>query len=106
MLNFYEFEQWIVNFYKERGWDQTTRFEKLGFLFEEIGEIAKAVRLYEIKKDNPNEKQKEEELIKAEILEELGDLLANLIIFANDFEISLDELTDQHKLKLLKRFKN
>lgn len=99
-----DFEEWLIDFYNQRGWTDTTNFQKLGFLFEEVGELAQAIRLYEIKKDLPVPISNDRHKLQENLYEELGDLLANIIIIANNYNISIDELITRHKHKLLKRF--
>ncbi|MED1790170.1 MazG-like family protein [Brevibacillus laterosporus] len=103
-MEFKDFEEWLIHFYNRRGWTDTTNFQKLGFLFEEVGELAQAIRLYEIRKDSPDSIPNDRHRIQENLYEELGDLLANVIIIANNYNISLDELINKHKHKLLKRF--
>jgi len=38
-----DFEEWLIDFYNQRGWTDTTNFQKLGFLFEEVGELVQAI---------------------------------------------------------------
>jgi len=41
---------------------------------------------------------------KKELTEELGDVLGNLIVIANKYDISLEEIFSSHKEKLAERY--
>ena len=42
--------------------------------------------------------------MKENLKEELGDVLGNLLVIANKYEISLEDILISHKEKLSKRF--
>lgn len=47
-MNLQSYQKWLCNFYRSRKWYQYDPFIRLNFLTEEVGELAQAVRAYEI----------------------------------------------------------
>jgi NTP pyrophosphatase (non-canonical NTP hydrolase) len=76
----------------------------MGFLAEETGELARAVRAIEIGRDRPDETERAESERRRELTEELGDVLGNIILLANHYNLTLEEVMEVHKEKLLQRF--
>ncbi|MGE7110062.1 MazG nucleotide pyrophosphohydrolase domain-containing protein [Lysinibacillus sp. NPDC047702] len=101
-----EFQQWIKEYYDERGWSELDIFTRIGFLAEETGEVARAIRALEIGRDRPDEKVQSYEENKQELIEELGDVLGNVIVIANKYDISLEEIFNAHQDKLMKRYQD
>ncbi|MFC5468141.1 MazG nucleotide pyrophosphohydrolase domain-containing protein [Cohnella suwonensis] len=99
-----ENQVWIQNFYDQRGWSNYGPFERIGFLMEEVGETARAIRAIEIGRDRPDEHIKSKEKLKMELIEELGDVLGNVFILASMYNIAIDEILEVHKNKLNKRY--
>lgn len=104
LMNVTEFQQWVKDYYKMRGWSDLDIFIRIGFLAEETGEIARAIRALEIGRDRPDEVTGTLEENKKELTEELGDVLGNLIVIANKYDISLEEIFSSHKEKLAERY--
>lgn len=100
-----EAQKWINNFYGERGWTNYGPFIRVGFLMEETGEVARAVRAYEIGRDRPDETAQSPDQLKNDLIEEIGDVLGNISLLADLYDVSLEEVFTAHKQKLLKRFK-
>ncbi|KYG91128.1 MULTISPECIES: MazG-like family protein [Metasolibacillus] len=104
-MNIFEYQQWITAFYKERNWYQLSPFIRVNFLTEEVGEVSRAIRTIEIGRDRPDEAA----LTKTEqidnLKEELGDVLDNLFILADKYDIDLTEIMISHKEKLMNRYK-
>ena len=103
-MNILEYQKWITEFYKKRGWYDLNPFIRVNFLTEEVGEVSKAVRTIEIGRDRPNEVTKSKEQQVENLKEELGDVLDNLFILADKYEIDLTEIMESHKCKLTKRY--
>ena len=103
-MNILEYQKWITEFYKKRGWYDLNPFIRVNFLTEEVGEVSKAVRTIEIGRDRPNEVTKSKEQQVENLKEELGDVLDNLFILAEKYEIDLTEIMESHKDKLTKRY--
>ncbi len=103
-MNVTEFQQWVKDYYKMRGWSDLDIFIRIGFLAEETGEVARAIRALEIGRDRPDEVVGTLEENKKELTEELGDVLGNLIVIANKYDISLEEIFRSHKEKLAERY--
>ncbi|MDP5276370.1 MazG-like family protein [Chengkuizengella axinellae] len=103
-MNVNEFQQWIKDYYDSRGWSELDIFIRIGFLAEETGEVARAIRALEIGRDRPDEETGSFDENKLELAEELGDVLGNLIIIANKYDISLEKIFRLHKEKLSERY--
>lgn len=101
-----EFQKWIKEYYDTRGWSELNIFTRIGFLAEETGEVARAIRALEIGRDRPDEKVQSYEENKQELIEELGDVLGNIIVIANKYDISLEEIFNAHQDKLMKRYQD
>ncbi|AOC58674.1 MULTISPECIES: MazG nucleotide pyrophosphohydrolase domain-containing protein [Bacillus] len=99
-----EMEKWIKDFYEMRNWTKYGPFIRLGFLMEETGELARAVRAIEIGRDRPDEQRQKSSELKKELVEEMGDVLANLLILANLYDVTVEEVFSSHQQKLTKRF--
>ena len=98
------FKDGLRNFTKNRSWSQYNAFIRLNFLTEEVGEVSRVVRAIEIGRDRPDEDAKTEEELKQELKEELGDVLSNLIILSQKYDLDLQDIMDAHVTKLSKRF--
>lgn len=99
-----EFQKWVQLYYEQRGWSELDIFIRIGFLAEETGEVARAIRDLEIGRDRPDEISGSYLDKKQELTEELGDVLGNLTVIANKYNISLEEIFLSHKNKLSKRY--
>ncbi|GIP34851.1 MazG nucleotide pyrophosphohydrolase domain-containing protein [Paenibacillus sp. J2TS4] len=99
-----EFQKWVQRFYKQRGWTDYGPFIRVGFLMEETGEVARAVRALEIGRDRPDEAGLPLPKLEQELVEELGDVLGNVILLANLYGVSLEKIATAHKAKLMKRY--
>lgn len=99
-----QYQEWVRTFYQSRNWHQYNIFIRLNFLTEEVGELSQAIRRLEIGRDRPdeNEKQHAENLIA--ISEEIGDILDNLVIIADKYQLSFDEIIKSHQEKLSNRY--
>lgn len=98
------FQEWVREFYKQREWSQYNSFIRVGFLMEEVGEVARVVRALEIGRDRPDEAQLSSAELRQELVEELGDVLANLLILSEKYGIGLSEIAEAHMNKLSERF--
>ncbi|MGG4392772.1 MazG-like family protein [Paenibacillus thiaminolyticus] len=98
------FQEWVSEFYKKREWSQYNSFIRVGFLMEEVGEVARVVRALEIGRDRPDETQLSSAELRQELVEELGDVLANLLILSEKYGIGLSEIAEAHMNKLSERF--
>lgn len=103
-MNVTEFQHWVKAYYEKRGWSDLDIFIRIGFLAEETGEVARAIRALEIGRNRPDEVTGSFEDNKQELTEELGDVLGNLIVIANKYEIPLEDVFLSHKKKLSKRY--
>ena len=103
-MNIAEFQQWVKGYYESKGWSELDIFIRIGFLAEETGELARAIRALEIGRNRPDELNGSFEENKQELVEELGDVLGNLIVIANKYDIPLEEVFLSHKRKLSDRY--
>ena len=99
-----EFQKWVNNYYESRGWSELDIFIRIGFLAEETGEVARAIRALEIGRDRPDEGIDSFMNNRKALVEELGDVLGNVMVIANKYNISLEEVFSAHKEKLSKRY--
>ena len=104
-MDILEYQKWITEFYKKRGWYDLNAFIRVNFLTEEVGEVSKAIRTIEIGRDRPDEATLSKEQQVENLKEELGDVLDNLFILADKYEIDLTEIMESHKNKLTNRYK-
>lgn len=98
------YQKWVSDFYKKRNWYHYDSFVRSNFLMEEVGELAQSIRKREIGRDRPDEDVTSDIENIAAIKEELGDVLDNIFILADKYEISLEEIMEAHKEKLERRF--
>lgn len=103
-MNVNEFQEWVKAYYEKRGWSELDIFIRIGFLAEETGEVARAMRALEIGRDRPDEAEGTVDQQRQELTEELGDVLGNIIVIANKYDISLEEIFHSHREKLNKRY--
>jgi len=103
-MNINEFQQWVKEYYQQRNWSDLDIFVRIGFLAEETGEVARAIRALEIGRDRPDEAEGTYEENKSDLTEELGDVLGNLIVIANRYDITLEDILKAHKQKLEARY--
>ena len=101
-----DYTSWVVDFYKRRDWYNYNPFIRVTFLAEEVGEVSRAVRSLEIGRDRPDERVEDELFYKENLMEELGDVLDNILVLADKYDITLDEIMEHHKNKLEERFKD
>lgn len=100
-----DYQLFISEFYKERDWYNYGPFIRANFLIEEVGEVSRAIRDLEIGRDRPDEIEETAEVKLANLIEELGDVLDNVFIIADKYEISLETIMVNHQAKLLSRYK-
>ncbi len=100
------FQRWVEEFYEKRSWSQYNAFIRLNFLTEEVGEVSRVVRAIEIGRDRPDEDAKTEEELKQELKEELGDVLSNLIILSQKYDLDLQDIMDAHVTKLSEKVRD
>ncbi|MFF2886008.1 MazG nucleotide pyrophosphohydrolase domain-containing protein [Paenibacillus sp. NPDC057967] len=103
-MNINEFQQWVKEYYQQRNWSDLDIFVRIGFLAEETGEVARAIRALEIGRDRPDEGEGSYQENKLDLTEELGDVLGNLIVIANKYDITLEDILKAHKQKLEARY--
>ncbi|WP_017548187.1 MazG nucleotide pyrophosphohydrolase domain-containing protein [Salinicoccus carnicancri] len=99
-----EFQEWVRKYYESRGWSDLDIFVRIGFLAEETGEVARAIRAIEIGRDRPDECDGAYDQNREELVGELGDVLGNVAVIANKYDITLEEVFNAHKEKLSERY--
>lgn len=103
-MNLKDYQNWVTTFYKERNWYAYDPFIRCAFLTEEVGELAQAVRKKEIGRDRPDEMVKNDHENLEDIKEEIGDILDNIFILADKYDLPIEDVLNSHILKLEKRF--
>ena len=80
-----DYQKFIFDVCKERGWDKRTITEKMLFMTEEVGELAKAIRKehggYGYNKPEDNE----------HLAEEIADVFNYLLDIANVYDIDIEQ---------------
>lgn len=66
--------------------------------------MARVVRSLEIGRDRPDESKQPYDDLQRDLTEELGDVLANVLILAKKYDIEFDDILRTHMEKLAKRF--
>lgn len=100
------YQQWLVEYYKIRHWYDYNPFIRLNFLTEEVGELAQAVRAYEIGRDRADEPPLSQHVRLAHIQEELGDVLNNVLILADKYQLDLAGIMQENQQKLIQRLED
>ncbi|MCF6240890.1 MAG: hypothetical protein L3J74_06040 [Bacteroidales bacterium] len=81
-----DYQNYIKNIAKERGWDKNNVLEIFLLFSEEVGELAKAIRNRTNLYHEPEKKYK-----KNELEHEFADVFSYLLDLANQFDIDLDK---------------
>ncbi|MFC6275019.1 MazG nucleotide pyrophosphohydrolase domain-containing protein [Levilactobacillus tangyuanensis] len=97
-------QAWLVRFYRSRQWYQYSPFIRLNFLTEEVGELSRAIRAIEIGRDHPGEADRTPADLTANLEEELGDVLDQVLILSHKFNVSPERLLAASEQKLRARF--
>lgn len=100
-----DYQQWVRTFYQSQGWYERDPFMRITYLTEEIGEVACAVRAIEIGRERPDETEQSQQAKRDNLIEELGDVLDNLFVLADKYEISMQEVIECHQQKFEQRYK-
>ena len=66
--------------------------------------MCRAIRTIEIGRDRPDETVLADEENLENLTEELGDVLDNLFILADKYDISLEMIMQKHRTKLMERY--
>lgn len=99
-----EHRQWLKNFYTKLDRYQYTPIVHLNFLMEEVGELAQTVRAIELGRDHPGETSQTPTELNEHLKEELADVLDQVLILSDKYQLNVDELIVQSETKLKKRF--
>ncbi|MGO3357986.1 MAG: MazG nucleotide pyrophosphohydrolase domain-containing protein [Bifidobacterium crudilactis] len=103
-MDIHNHARWLKDFTISRQWYPYPPFVRLAFMSEELGELAQAVRTHEIGRDHPHEQKLSEDEQLSHIREELADVLDNLLIMADKYGFTADDLMQASEAKLTKRF--
>lgn len=98
-----QFQKFVEAYYTKKGWLDLNIFIRIGFLSEETGEVARAIRALEIGRDRTDEAVKSYDENLQDLTEELGDVLGNIVVIANKYNIALEDIFIAHQQKLEKR---
>lgn len=97
-------QAWLVDFYQRRNWYHYSPFIRLNYLTEEVGELSRAIRAIEIGRDHPGEKNASPAQLEANLHEELGDALDQILMLCSKYQIDAETLLDESENKLHRRF--
>lgn len=103
-MHFHEYQHWVREFYRQHNWYERDVFHRLAYLVEEVGEVACAVRAIEIGRERPDETEQNLEQKRENLIEELGDVMDNVFILADKYQIDLEEVIARHQQKFLQRY--
>lgn len=103
-MNLTSHQQWLADFYKRRHWYQYSPFIRINFLTEEVGELSRAVRALEIGRDHPGDPQTSQKAKYANLTEELADVLDQVLILCDKYQIDPTTLLSASRTKLQHRF--
>lgn len=101
-MNTKEYEKWVIDFYRNRGWYEYDPFVRINYLTEEVGEVSDSVKDLENTLDKNPENNEEISNQKDKLLNELGDVLDNIIILADKYDMTLEDVIDKH-ISVLKK---
>ncbi|WP_349549820.1 MazG-like family protein [Leuconostoc pseudomesenteroides] len=99
-----EHREWLISFYKKRKWYQYSPFIRLKFLMEEVGELAQSIRAIEIGRHHPGEITQTPTEQRYHLKEELADVLDQVLILSDKYNLDVADLIVQSEAKLKKRF--
>ncbi|HHW7570345.1 TPA: MazG nucleotide pyrophosphohydrolase domain-containing protein [Mannheimia haemolytica] len=99
-----QYQQWVRQFYQQQGWYERSPFMRVTYLTEEIGEVAYAVRAIEIGRERPDETEASQQQKRDNLIEELGDVMDNIFVLADKYDISMTEVLELHQAKFEKRY--
>lgn len=99
-----QYQQWVRDFYKTQGWYERNPFMRMTYLTEEVGEVACAVRAIEVGRERPDETEASQQRKRENLIEELGDVMDNLFILADKYDISMAEVIQRHQTKFKARY--
>lgn len=102
-MNLKQHQEWLVDFYKKRDWYKYSSFIRLNFLTEEVGELSRAIRAIEIGRDHPGEHETQGER-EYNLHEELADVMDQVLILCDKYDVDPDSLMAFSEKKLRKRF--
>jgi len=89
-------QRWVKEAWKKSPKKQLSEKDELLFLFEEIGEMAEAVR-----KLNGHKENKE---LNADLEKEMGDILLSLITLAIRYDVNLQSAFEKTKDSIIRRY--
>ena len=98
-----EHQQWLVKFYEKRDWFKYPPQDRVNYITEELGELSRAVSTIEVGRDHPGEiilNQAEKDNLR----EEMADVIDQVLVLADKYDIKPDELLEYSENKLKKRF--
>lgn len=97
-------QKWLIDFYQRRQWFQLSPFIRVNFLTEEVGELSRTVRAHEIGRHHPGEQAATPATVHANLVEELGDCLDQLLVIGAKFNVTPDEMMQASERKMKQRF--
>lgn len=92
-----ELQEWVKEDWDKKSKKQPDSHLQLIYLFEELGEMAEAIR-----KSGGDKKRKK---MRADIGGELGDVIISIATIANHHHVDLDAAVSQSQTKIARRHK-
>jgi NTP pyrophosphatase (non-canonical NTP hydrolase) len=97
-MHVHEYQQWVEEYDRARGWDQIQPSQTLVHVMEELGEVAREVLTIE------GYKPGEVEAARAHLSEELGDCLTLLLKLAYQYGIDAEAALAHNQAKCEGRY--
>ena len=95
-----EFQSWLQEWDRERGWNEVDPVHTLAHVVEEMGEVARCVLALEGYKRGPGSR---EEAV-AELSEEIGDLMTMIFKLAYQYGVDVESALERNMVKVNGRF--
>lgn len=97
-------QRWLRDFYRSKHWYELSPEWRMNFITEEEGELARAVRAIEIGRSHPGEKTATTAEKEYNLREEMADIIDQVLILADKYGVSGEELLQFSEDKLKKRW--
>lgn len=99
-MNVNDFQQQLKQFYEDNGCSEADSFLCISLLTEETGEVAKMIRELEFGPHPLNTQIAPYKTSKKLLIEKLGNILSTITFIANQQDIKLQDICEEHLKKL------
>lgn len=96
-------EKTVLDVCNQFGWKLNPQSD-LNKLTEELGEVCREIRRIEEGRERPDEVEPDDEVIRAHIAEEVGDMLFPMIKVLAYYGLTLDDAFNAHVEKMEERY--